>query len=99
MNATAPTKTPVRPFGGVGGNPRFRQNVDATRYADDTLCCCLCGKLAPKTSKFVAVTTAFEYVTKEEVQKLNDSLGMCKVGPDCAKKLQAAGVPVYEEEV
>lgn len=91
----------------------YRKNQEAARhnghYVDETCCCVLCGKKAIGGGTFVLLTNVGEYTTKEEMaehEKLvearggsPDDLGLYPVGFDCAKKLKAAGVTIYNAEI
>jgi hypothetical protein len=83
-------------FGGSAGHPKFRANVDATVYGDDTMCCAYCGKLAKRAAHFVYLNGLGEPVAPTAERDDRDDLGYCQLGADCARKAKAAGVVVYE---
>jgi len=82
-----------------------RDNYVVGRYASETECCALCGKKA-LGSQHVLLTNVGEYTTIEEMDENDkavearggcpDDLGYYPVGSDCAKKLKAAGVMIYD---
>lgn len=82
-----------------GGNPSYRKNQDAAKHEgsslDESCCCVLCGKAAFTSGLSVMLSNVGEYITKEEHND-SDDLGYYPVGSDCAKKLKAAGIPIYE---
>lgn len=91
------------------GNPNYRKHQNAARheghYVDETQCCALCGKKALNQETYVLLSNVGNYITSEEALAFekdaearggcSDDLGYYPVGSDCAKKLKAAGVPIY----
>jgi hypothetical protein len=100
MNArTYSVVTPahLKPF---GGNPNYRKNQERAKSKgghplDASSCCVLCGKKAYESGLSVMLSNVGLYITPEEHND-SDDLGYYPVGSDCAKKLKAAGIPVYE---
>jgi hypothetical protein len=88
-----------------GGHPSYRANQskamgrtgDGFRfYADATLCCAYCGRYTGNGTLYVFLTCLGEFSESEYHTDAMDFLGMYPVGSDCAKKLKAAGVPIYK---
>lgn len=79
------------------GNPNYQANADKAMHKGfpvDTDCCCvLCGRVAVGGKHYVLLASTSEYVTREELSDFD--LGEYPVGSDCAKKLVAAGIPVF----
>lgn len=85
-----------------GGNPNYRKNQSQAKspegyLLDESCCCVLCGKAAYTSGLSVMLSNVGLYITPEEHND-SDDLGYYPVGSDCAKKLKAAGIPVYEEK-
>lgn len=91
------------------GHPGYEANQKKARhnghYVDQTSCCAYCGKKAIESDLSVLLSNVGEYITKEEADAFEiecaarggspDDLGYYPVGSDCARKLRAAGIPVY----
>lgn len=79
------------------GNPDYRTNQGKAIHKGipvcQTQCCVLCGKKSLGGKLYVLLASTCEYVTREELDE--DDLGEYPIGSDCAKKLKAAGIPVF----
>ncbi len=102
LKETAPKFETVKAFGRAnGGHPRYEANLERTPYADQTHACCYCGKFTGSASATYAyLLSTSEFSELEYFQTVGDdcNLGFYPVGSDCAKKLKAAGVPLYDFE-
>lgn len=95
-----------------GGHPNYKTNEarvtgHAKRHGVEVgaEACCYCGKGVKGRPRFTVFLTAVgEMVAKDTTKateaelsaEFSDYLGHYPVGPDCAKKLKAAGVTVYD---
>jgi hypothetical protein len=85
-------ETIMEPF----GHPKFNENKDRYGAGDGETPCGYCGKPCKEPWKdAVRVRTDLKFAAPDE--DLPDGLdqGCFPVGPDCARKLRAAGVPVF----
>lgn len=80
-----------------GGHPDYEKNLEGARHKGQhvcqTECCAYCGRKAlnPRFYGFFDAMSNFTLDKGDEA----DFLGYYPLGPDCARKLVSAGVPVY----
>jgi len=85
-----------------GGHPDYEKNQSAARhkgqYVCQTECCAYCGRKAINPRFYGFFKHGSDFTLDKGDDNPIDFVGYYPVGPDCARKLIAAGVPVYSTE-
>ena len=81
----------LRPFGG----PKYDENK--TRCRDGSTACGYCGRAVKDSWKDAVrvVDGGARFATRDEPAEEAGDMGCFPIGPDCARKLRAAGLPVF----